>query len=473
MNHPRIIFWFRQDMRLDNNPGLYKAFQLGKVLPIYILDDINPKDHSLGRASKVWLHHALKSLDKDLKGSLQVFKGNPLTILKALISKHTISHIFWNRCYEPWRMTRDTEIKKTLEFDNLTIQSFNASLLWEPWEILKKDQTPYRVFTPFYRKGCLFASSPKEPCPLPENMDMIFEKKESSIDDLNLTPKNLWGQSIIQNWDISEKGAKKTFKDFLQQGLDQYKEGRNFPAKPFVSRLSPYLHFGHISPHYLWHTIKPLSDDENIDHFLSEMGWREFSNNLLYFNQSLPFENLQPKFNNFFWNDDALLLNAWQKGLTGIPFVDAGMRELWQTGYLHNRVRMVVGSFLVKNLRLHWHHGERWFWDCLFDADLANNSTSWQWVAGCGADASPYFRIFNPVTQGQRFDPEGEYTKKYIPELANLPTKYLFNPWESPNEILKSAGVQLGKDYPFPIVDLKKSRKEALNAFSSLKGTPS
>ena len=255
---------------------------------------------------------------------------------------------------------------------------------------------------------------------------------------------------------------------YKRQGLSHYKDGRNLPAKPYVSRLSPHLHFGEISPNQLWHTVKSIGDDKHIDHFCSELGWREFSYSQLYHNPDLPTKNLQPKFNSFPWAKDSDLLRAWEKGQTGIPMVDAGMRQLWQTGYMHNRIRMIVGSFLVKNLRLHWHHGERWFWETLVDADLANNSASWQWIAGCGADAAPYFRIFNPVIQGKKFDPNGSYVRRFIPEIASLPDKYLFSPWETPDHILQESGIELGTTYPNPIVDLKQSRDEALAAFQSL-----
>ena len=236
-----------------------------------------------------------------------------------------------------------------------------------------------------------------------------------------------------------------------------------------MSRLSPHIHFGEISPHYLWYSVRSLEDTAHIERFCFELGWREFSYSLLYYNPDLPHKNLQSKFDNFPWAYNQEHITAWQKGMTGIPMVDAGMRELWQTGYMHNRMRMVVGSFLVKNLLQHWHHGERWFWDTLVDADLANNSASWQWVAGCGADAAPYFRIFNPVTQGQKFDAEGEYVRTYVPELADMPDKYLFNPWEAPQAVLQAARVELGDTYPYPIIDLKKSRETALDAFQSIK----
>ena len=258
-------------------------------------------------------------------------------------------------------------------------------------------------------------------------------------------------------------------KRFLEGGIARYQDGRNLPARPFVSRLSPHLRFGEISPHRVWHAIRAVCDDEHVDKFCSELGWREFSYNLLHYNPDLPRRNLQSRFDRFPWVDDGMALSAWQRGQTGVPMVDAGMRELWQTGYMHNRLRMIAGSFLVKNLLLHWHHGERWFWDTLVDADLANNSANWQWIAGCGADAVPYFRIFNPVTQGQKFDRDGKYVRRYVPELAGLPNKFLHCPWEAPSHVLSQSGVELGTTYPRPIVDLRESRERALAAFATLK----
>lgn len=273
-------------------------------------------------------------------------------------------------------------------------------------------------------------------------------------------------------WEPGEKGAHSRLNAFLENGLKGYKEGRNHPSRQNVSRLSPYLHFGEISPNEVWYAAKTRMIAEHCEsdgeHFLSELGWREFSNNLLFHFPDIPHKNLQNKFDAFPWRDDDEALRRWQKGQTGYPIVDAGMRELWETGYMHNRVRMIVGSFLVKNLMLHWHHGEDWFWDCLVDADLANNSASWQWIAGCGSDAAPYFRIFNPVTQGQKFDTDGAYVRRYVPEIAGLPDKYLHSPWEAKEMVLAEAGIELGKDYPEPIVDLKQSRERALEAFKGL-----
>ena len=463
------VMWFRQDLRQADNPALTLAAQHKRVLPVYILDDHNAGEYAMGEASRWWLHHSLQSLDKSLQGKLSIYHGNPADILSDLVQRLGVAAVYWNRCYEPWRISRDAELKKQLNDAGVVAKSSNGSLLWEPWDIRKNDGGHYKVFTPFYRKGCLQAPPPREPLEIPKNICYQSDiDKAAKLDDLNLLPSIPWDTSFYDHWQIGEDRAQTVFEQFIEHGLQDYKEGRNFPNKNCVSRLSPYLHFGEISPNQLWYTVRRLGDNNNIDHFCSELGWREFSYSQIYFNPALPRENLQKKFDRFPWLENPEHLKAWQAGLTGIPMVDAGMRELWQTGYMHNRVRMIVGSFLVKNLRLHWHHGERWFWDTLVDADLANNSASWQWIAGCGADAAPYFRIFNPVTQGQKFDPDGNYVRRYIPEIAALPDKYLFNPWEAPPQALLAADVQLGVTYPKPVVDLKQSRAEALESFKLL-----
>lgn len=469
MVSPNVIHWFRQDLRLSDNPAFVAASDAGNVLPIYILDEINSKELAPGKASRIWLHHSLNSLKKSLSGHLSIYKEDPLKILINLCSKHKITDVFWNRCYEPWRIERDKEIKKSLMENGINVHTFNGSLLWEPWDILKSDGTPYKVFTPFYRKGCLQSQPPREPLDTPEKPMTYNDGESLAVSDLSLIEDQDHNHKLLQEWNIGENGAHERLSNFLEHGIENYKKGRDFPAEPYVSGLSPHIHIGEISPNQIWHAIKSIGDDAETDHFCSELGWREFSYSQLYFNPSLPVANLQKKFDAFPWHENKQNLKAWQQGMTGVPMVDAGMRQLLQTGYMHNRVRMIVGSFLVKNLLLHWHHGERWFWDHLVDADLASNSASWQWVAGCGADAAPYFRIFNPVTQGNKFDPEGKYIKKYIPELANLPIKYLFAPWEEPADILEESGVKLGDTYPHPVVDLKESRQTALDAFASLK----
>jgi len=471
--------WFRQDLRLADNPALVDACGRGEIIPIYILDDENADSWKIGGASRWWLHHALEDLNRSLNQGLQLYKGEASAILSVLAHQTGAEAIVWNRCYEPWRIVRDANIKSALKGQGLDVQSFNGSLLWEPWQVLKKDSTPYKVFTPYYRRGCLSAIAPRQPIPIPGMINFSKTSNHSlRLEDLNLLPKINWDEEMNSRWDISEAAAHTRLDEFVMDDLQDYREGRNFPNKPNVSRLSPYLHFGQISPNIAWHRASDagafVTNEKSLDTFLSELGWREFSSYLLYHFPKLPTDNLQARFDLFPWaeNTDADL-KAWQRGNTGYPLVDAGMRELYNTGYMHNRVRMVVGSFLVKNLLVHWHHGERWFWDCLVDADLASNSASWQWIAGCGADAAPFFRIFNPITQSEKFDKQGAYIRRYVPELANLPDKYIHAPWLAPSEILTAAGVDIGIDYPAPIIDIKESRERALAAFAVTKVQPS
>ena len=469
---PISICWFRQDLRLTDNPALTHAVAEGAVLPIYILEDEDAGNDKMGAASRVWLHHSLQSLNKSLNGHLQIYKGDAKTILTALQARFHISSIHWNRSYEPWRISRDKALKTELNQQNEIAHSHKGSLLWEPWQAYKADGTPYKVFTPFYRRGCLSAPAPERPLPKPDNIEFAQgDGNALSIDALGLLPSHSWHEQIISDWQIGEDGAHHRLSTFLDKGLSDYAQGRNLPAKAFVSRLSPHLHFGEISPAQCWYSAVDRFgfENKNADVFLSELGWREFSHSLLYHNPHLKTEPLNQKFNHFPWRQSDEDLRAWQQGMTGYPIVDAGMRELYQTGYMHNRVRMIVGSFLVKNLRLHWKEGEKWFWDCLFDADHANNAASWQWIAGCGADAAPYFRVFNPITQAEKFDPDGSYIKKYVPELRFLPEKYIGAPFAAPADILRAANITLGKTYPHPLVDAKQSRLDALAAFATLK----
>ncbi|MBT8448864.1 MAG: DNA photolyase family protein [Gammaproteobacteria bacterium] len=475
MTRPTAIVWFRQDLRLRDNPALLAAAAEFDILPIYIMDTSISQEHQPGGASRWWLHHSLVSLNDSLASKLQFFTGDPAEILQELTKSHGIRYVFWNRCYEPEVIARDKRIKSQLTEQDIEVTSFNGALLWEPMTVLKKDETPYRVFTPYYKKGCLNAVEPRYPENAPEQITYAdISDTGVSLEQLNLLPTINWDSQIKQMWQPGENGAAERLSRYIREAATTYQKDRDIPSVQGTSKLSPHLHFGEVSPNQVWYAVKDAYRNKmsiDIEKYLAELGWREFSYYLLYHFPTLPTENFNKNFDRFEWQDDEALISAWQRGQTGIPIIDAGMRELWQTGYMHNRVRMVVGSFLVKNMLCHWHHGAAWFHDCLLDADVASNSASWQWVAGCGADAAPYFRIFNPILQGEKFDKEGLYVKQYCPELSALPKKYIHKPWEAPEEILKLANIKLGVDYPEPVVDLKGSRNRALEAFSALKKT--
>ncbi|GGF57293.1 cryptochrome/photolyase family protein [Alteromonas lipolytica] len=473
MSQPVSIVWFRQDLRVIDNPALFAAVEHGTIVPVYIFDSEIAEEEQPGGASNWWLHHSLESLNKRLNGHLQCFSGDPQTILCDLVSKFSANAVFWNRCYEPTVIERDKKIKQALRDSGCLVSSFNGSLLWEPMSIRKQDGGVYRVFTPYYRKGCLQASAPRYPSPAPTRITYADVSREGhTIQDAGLLPDIDWDSAFYDHWKPGEEGAADKLSDFIRHAARGYQEERNIPSVRGTSRLSPHLHFGEISPNQAWYALLNAFDDQgnsDLDCFLSELGWREFSYYLLFHFPTITEQNFNYQFDKFKWlnrQDDFI---AWSKGQTGIPIVDAGMRELWQTGYMHNRVRMIVGSFLVKNLLIDWRKGERWFWDCLVDADRASNAASWQWVAGSGADAAPYFRIFNPVLQGEKFDKQGAYVKTYCPELKHIPDKYLHKPWEAPKEVLNKAGITLGKDYPKPIADLKQTRQRALDAYADTK----
>jgi deoxyribodipyrimidine photo-lyase len=468
------VHWFRRDLRIQDNPSLHYASENGSVMPIYILDTVNntQNEYKLGEASAWWLHHSLNSLNASLNQNLNYFSGNPEEIILNLIKEHDIESFSWNRCYSPWEIKRDTRIKSLLKQHQIEVKTFNASLLWEPWEILKDDQTPYKVFSPFYRKGCLKRhAGPRNVIDSADNLTILPKVDfAGNIESLDLLPKHHWKEKLNQYWNIGEKAAMEKYIKFRDNGLNGYKEGRNFPSQDNVSVLSPHLHFGEISPQQIWFDNKSSCPEKDVAHFHSELGWREFSYYLIFHFPEMCTENLNKRFDKFPWTDNSAFLKTWQLGQTGYPIVDAGMRQLWETGYMHNRVRMIVASFLVKNLLIDWRKGLEWFNDCLCDADLANNTASWQWTAGSGADAAPYFRIFNPILQGKKFDPNGEYTKKFVPELENLPSQYLFAPWEADDSVFDEAGINYGKDYPKPIVSIEESRDIALRAYDQIKG---
>lgn len=470
------IVWFRNDLRLSDNPALFESVKLGNILPIYIFDDPDPSKPDqlkIGAASKYWLHHSLESLNKSLNNKLNIYSGKALDILQNIVSdsKLNIETIFYNKCYEPWYLENDKLIEEKVRNIGLNIKGFNASLLWEPNAAVKHNNDPYKIFTPFYKNCILNLPSPRDPLPAPDKLPLISDASNKlTISDLELLPKIKWHKEIEEIWNIGEQVAQEKITSFLDNNVLQYTELRNFPSIDGTSTISPHIHFGEISAHQIWSAGKykgeTIDAEDKIEPFLRQLAWREFSYHMLYHFPKIPTENYKKKFDNFPWEENNNLLKAWQKGLTGYPIVDAGMRELYRTGNMHNRVRMIVGSFLVKNLMIHWKHGANWFWEHLLDADLANNSAGWQWVAGSGTDAAPYFRIFSPISQGERFDTNGEYTRKYVPELKDLPDKYLFKPWQAPKHLLESLGITLGKDYPKPIIDIKVSRQKALEAYA-------
>ncbi|MEZ5852638.1 MAG: deoxyribodipyrimidine photo-lyase [Hyphomicrobiaceae bacterium] len=467
------IVWFRQDLRTTDNPALAHAAARGKVLPVYILEDSPPPPgRRLGGASRWWLHHSLAALRRDVPG-LVLLAGDPRRVIPDLVAQTRASSVVWNRCYEPHAIARDTEIKAALAAAGIDAASFNASLLHEPWEIETGSGGPFKVYTPFW-KAARQKPVPK-PLPAPRLAPVTVEGMGLPLAELALTPaKPDWAAGWQAIWSPGEAGAQARLDAFLKAGLSGYGERRNRPDLPHVSRLSPHLHFGEISPRLVWHRTEALAASEpslagDAAKFLSEVGWREFAYHLLYHFPTLPDRNWKPAFDAYPWVDDPKALVAWQRGRTGYPMVDAGMRELWATGYMHNRVRMIAASFLVKHLRIDWRHGERWFWETLLDADLANNAAGWQWVAGSGADAAPYFRIFNPIEQGRKFDPTGNYVRRWCPELARLPDAVLHAPFAAPAEVLAAAGVTLGDVYPHPIVDHQTARRAALAGYEAVK----
>ncbi|MBO0345027.1 deoxyribodipyrimidine photo-lyase [Roseibium sp. CAU 1637] len=463
------IVWFRQDLRVSDNPALQEAAGRGKVLPVYVLEDPTKSGdtHPLGGASRWWLHHSLAALQKDL-GRLLLMRGDPRMAIPQLVKQTGATAVFWNRCYEPHAIERDSDLKSDLKANGIEVRSFKASLLLEPFEIETKTGGPYKVYSPFWR--ALKDKTIDPPLAPPKALELADFKTEDQLEDLELLPHGPnWAEGWEKLWQPGEQGALEQFESFLTNGLEGYGTLRNRPDKPNISRLSPHLHFGEISPRQLWHRIRDGHDTQDGEKFLSEVAWRDFSYHLLYHFPKLASENWKQDFDAYPWVDSESNLKAWQRGQTGYPIVDAGMRELWQTGYMHNRVRMIVASFLIKHLRIDWRRGEEWFRDTLVDADLANNSAGWQWVAGSGADASPYFRIFNPMTQGEKFDPDGDYVRKWVPELAELPQEYLNVPFKAPSDVLRKAGVQLGQTYPKPLVDHAKARQAALDGYESIK----
>jgi len=467
-----IVVWFRQNLRMHDNPSFHAASLLKVPLILLYIDDDSPQPWRHTGASRWWLRMSLLDFNAQLlskyDAQLHIAQGEPLKIIKALIAKTHAQGIYWDRCYEPYAIARDTQIKAEITAMGLEAKSFNGALLKEPWETLNKSQQPFKVFTPFWRN--LQKMIMRDILPLPKAFKGQTPKNSLTIEECIPLPSNPWYKTMEQTWTPGEKGAKNNLARFLKNTLKDYKVLRNRPDFVHTSRLSPHLHLGEISPVQIWHAAMSIDEHRNDrDCFLSELAWREFSYHLLYHFPFLPSAPFKPAFGAFPWKKNKKHLTHWQQGQTGYPIVDAGMRELWHTGWMHNRIRMVVASFLIKHLLQPWQDGEAWFWDTLVDADLASNAASWQWVAGCGADAAPYFRIFNPVLQGEKFDPNGDYVRKWVPELAKLPNKYLHAPWEASIEVLSAAEVRLGKTYPHPQVVHAKAREGALAAYQEIR----
>lgn len=481
MNKSVAIMWFRRDLRLTDNPALMMAVaRHDQIIPVYIDDPEAEAPWQPGAASRWWLHHSLTALQDALAAlgaPLIIRKDRSLAALLALARESGARAVYWNHQYEPAIRARDQQLGEALGTAGIDTASGNSALWCEPWTLKTGGGDPYRVFTPYWRK-LLTALPPLSIAPAPDRMDRSDTHLDSlPVPALNLLPARPWDQGFYRHWQPGEAGAFAALQRFAEQGLEGYQRRRDLPAVAAVSRLSPHLHFGEIGPQQLRAAVMRAAAagdalEADTGHFLRELGWREFGHHLLHHFPETPDQPLSERFAAFPWRkpaDYAADLQAWQQGTTGFPIVDAGMRQLWRSGWMHNRVRMIVASLLTKNLLIPWQEGARWFWDTLVDADLASNTLGWQWVAGCGADAAPYFRIFNPVLQSQRFDPGGAYIREWLPELEGLPDSAIHAPWQAKPAELAAAKLRLGTDYPLPIVDLARSRARALDAYAAIR----
>ncbi|WKW50329.1 cryptochrome/photolyase family protein [Rhodomicrobium lacus] len=473
---PALVL-FRRDLRLADHPALSSAAATGApVIPVYILDNETPGRWRPGGASRWWLHQSLRSLASDLeaRGSRLVLRrGDTERALLDLIEETGAHSVFFTRGYEPFQRALEGRLKSSLEARGVSLRRFGGQILVEPESLANLAGEPFRVFTPFFRalsqRGAPSTPPPPDTLAAPDRWP-----RSDVLESWSLEPtKPDWAGGLRAAWAPGEKAARDRLALFIETGLPSYPARRDQPGTDGTSRLSPHLAFGEIGPRQIWHAVKAAAeaggDEAAAEAYLREVGWREFSYHLLFHFPHLPDEPFRPEFAAFPWRDDIDALEAWRRGRTGFPIVDAGMRQLWQTGWMHNRVRMVVASFLIKHLLLPWQTGEDWFWDTLVDADLANNAASWQWVAGSGADAAPYFRIFNPVLQGEKFDARGEYVRAFVPELARLPASLVHKPWTASATALREAGVTLGETWPHPIVEHTAARARALAAFAFVK----
>jgi deoxyribodipyrimidine photo-lyase len=473
-----VLVLFRSDLRLSDNLALNAARASGKpVVAAFIRDEGNRGPRLAGGARRWWLHHSLAALTASLarkKVDLVLRTGRADEVVEALIGETGAGMVVWNRRYDPPSRDADAALKGRLRERGIRAESFEGHLLHEPGRLATGSGGHYRVYTPFWR-ALSGLGEPREPVPAPAALKPFAGTPRSErLADWNLLPtKPDWAGGLADEWEPGEAGAGKRLEGFLHCAIDGYGDHRDVPGITGTSRLSPHLAHGEITPFQIWHALStrkfeaPAAD---VEKFRKEVAWREFSYHLLFHNPDLARQNFNGRFDDFPWRDDSKGLAAWHRGETGYPIVDAGMRELWQTGWMHNRVRMIAASFLIKHLLVDWRTGEDWFWDTLVDADPANNAASWQWVAGSGADAAPYFRIFNPILQGEKFDPEGRYVRRFVPELAKVPDRWLHRPWEAPDDVMAAAGVKLGKDYPVPVVDHQAARDRAMKAYNSTRG---
>ena len=468
-----VILWFRRDLRLSDNAALSAAAGTGApLIAIFIREPAPNIVMPLGAAQAWWLHHSLTALANDLKdrgADLVLASGRAEDVLAKVAQKVGASTVYFNRCYERDELDRD--IARALKREGTSVEAFHGQLLVDPAAVRTGAGKPFRVFTPFW-KAMQALGEPRDPLEAPKALRGVASLPRSErLEDWDLLPHHPnWAESFEKIWHPGEAGAHERLSVFIENGLRDYKEGRDVLARDVTSRLSPHLAHGEITPAQAWHATSGLSgiDSAQVTHFRRELAWRDFSYNLLVTFPDLATRNWNSTFDDFQWSFDRKQFRAWTKGLTGYPIVDAGMRQLWQEGYMHNRARMITASFLIKDLMIDWRKGEDWFRDTLVDADPANNAASWQWVAGSGADASPFFRIFNPILQGEKFDPDGDYVRRHVPELAKLDRKYVHRPFEAPDTVLQKAGVVLGRTYPKPIVDHASARDRALAAYRSL-----
>ncbi len=475
-NRP-VIVWFRKDLRIRDNPALVAATRTGApIVALYVLEDRSKHVRPIGGASRWWLHHSLSSLIRDFRArgvDLVLRRGCSEQIIPVFARDLKASGVFWNRRPEPGAIALDRSVASALEADGIRHGSFNGSLLVEPDRVVTSGGTPYRVFSPFWRRLLELCQPGAEP-QIPSMIASLKDVESDRLDDWKLLPRYPdWAAGLRETWKCGEAAARARLEDFVEERLSGYRSDRDRPDLVGTSGLSPHLHWGEIAPATLWRRVAPLMGEPSptggaAQGFLRELGWREFNQHLMLHWPGMTKRSWRQEFERFPWRDDPARVRAWQRGLTGYPLVDAGMRELWHTGWMHNRVRMVAGSFLVKDLLVHWRTGESWFWDTLVDADEPNNVGNWQWVAGSGADAAPFFRIFNPVTQGLKFDPGGLYVRRWIPEIAGLPDRWIHTPWRAPAEILAAAGIVPDKSYPWPIIDHAEARRRALDAFKAL-----